>query len=152
MDERGTGPVDDAAATTRVAGLDLGSRRIGVAVSDPLGLTAQPHSVIDRSAHFAGELGEIVRSEQVRKLVVGLPLTLEGREGPAAEGVRAEAAELESALGIPVEFWDERLTTVTAEKVLLESGMRRNARRKVVDKVAAAVMLQSYLDAHRAEP
>lgn len=138
----------------RVVGIDLGSKRIGVAVSDPDGAVASPIEVVARTgdrAHDHRRLAEIVREWEATRVVVGLPLSLAGGVGRAAAAAREEAAELASVVGVPVETYDERLTTVTADRSLMELRMKADARRRVVDKVAAAVMLQSWLDAHRRE-
>lgn len=128
-------------------GLDYGSRRVGVALSDTLGLTAQPYGVIDRRGQdLDTELGRIVEEMDVDRIVVGWPVSLSGEEGPAAREVRGFAQALAESLGLPVELSDERLTTVTAEVALREGGLKGHRRRRVVDKVAAAVMLQGYLD------
>lgn len=134
----------------RVLALDFGTRRVGVAVSDPLGLTAQAHSVLDgedpalmdRIARLAAELG-------AERIVVGLPVGLSGREGPAAEAARRFAGSAGAATGLPVHLVDERFTTVSAERVLVEAGLSGRRRRRVRDRVAAAVLLQSYLDGER---
>lgn len=133
----------------RVMGIDLGSHRVGVALSDPLGIVAQPFRVIERSARLVDELRSIVDSEGVERIVVGLPLMMNGRSGPAAESAQVEAEELSKELGLPVAVWDERLTTAAAERVLITQGVRREGRRKVIDKIAAAIILQSYLDFDR---
>ena len=140
-------------ASGRVLGLDLGERRIGVATADAGRVLASPRTVIqrhgrDRAADHRAIL-DLAREEEAVAIVVGLPLSLDGTLGPAAEGVLAEVEALRALaepLGIAVALHDERLTTVTAESALLEARMRREARRRVVDKVAAAVMLQSWLD------
>jgi putative Holliday junction resolvase len=137
----------------RALGVDLGSKRIGIAVSDPSGTIASPLSVVTRSKSGRRDLGEIARiarAEEVELIVVGLPLTLRGEVGHAAKAAIAEAARLATVVDVPVETHDERLTTVTAERSMIEAGMRSEERRRVVDKVAAAVMLQSWLDARRA--
>lgn len=135
----------------RIMALDVGERRIGVAVSDPLGLTAQAHSVVSRRrpetdfeeiARLADELG-------VERIVVGLPRNLNGTEGPSAARSREFSSSLTRKVQIPVELYDERLTTVEAENILLESDMSRRKRRAVIDKVAAALILEGYL--HRRE-
>jgi putative Holliday junction resolvase len=141
---------------SRVLGVDLGARRIGLALSDPLGVLAGPLTVLQRTgdpaADHAAILAAAVENEAVR-IVVGLPLSLStGRVGPAAKATLAEVAELTeraAALDPPpvVETYDERLTTVTAQRSLATGGVRARDRRAVVDKVAAAVMLQSWLDA-----
>lgn len=135
----------------RYLGLDLGSRTVGVAVSDPLGLTAQPLEVIRFRSWEEAEhrLEELVRLYGAERLVVGYPRRTDGSEGPEAERVRQRAARLEKRLGVPCELWDERLTTVVAERALLEADVSRRRRRRVIDQTAAAVMLQSYLDFRR---
>jgi putative pre-16S rRNA nuclease len=137
----------------RALGIDLGTKRIGVAVSDRSGTIASPLTVVARSGRIADDhrrLAALVAEEEAEVLVVGLPRSMDGSEGPAARGARTEAAQIATVVGVPVETYDERLTTVSAERVLRESGVRGNARRQVVDKVAAAVILQAWLDARRA--
>ncbi len=133
-------------------GLDHGERRIGVAVSDPTGTIALPHSVIDRRGDdVAGALRSLTDEYGVELIVVGLPLQLSGEEGISAQAARAFADSVAEESGLPVALQDERYTTVTAEEALLEGGVRRRQRRDVRDKVAAAVMLQSYLDRKRSD-
>jgi putative Holliday junction resolvase len=139
----------------RALGIDLGSHRIGVAVSDTAGTLASPLEVVERSGDEVGDhrrLAEIVAEYEAEVVVVGLPLSLDGSEGPAAVGYRAEAERLDDQLSVPVETYDERFTTVTAEQQLREAGVRGPAQRKIVDKVAAAVLLQAWLDARRVGP
>ena len=136
----------------RVLGIDLGSRRIGVAVSDPTGTIASPHEVIQRSGDEARDHAAIAaaaRQLEAERVVVGLPLSMNGRKGPAARAAEEEAGALADVVGVPVELFDERLTTVTADRSLQARGMKAPARRKVVDGVAAATILQHWLDAHR---
>lgn len=136
----------------RALGIDLGSKRIGVALSDSAGSVATPYEVVVRSGDRARDhrrIGELAEEAGAVCLVVGLPLSLDGRPGPAARSAKAEAAELADATGLPVELWDERLTTVTADRELIALDLNAPARRKVVDKVAASVMLQSWLDHRR---
>jgi putative Holliday junction resolvase len=136
----------------RALGLDLGSKRIGVAVSDLTGTIASPLTVVQRGRsrrHDHERIAALVREEEAECIVVGMPLSLSGRDGPAAKAARTEASALATVVGVPVETYDERFTTVTANRALAESGVRGQARRQVVDKVAAAVMLQSWLDARR---
>ncbi len=138
----------------RVLGVDLGERRIGLALSDPLGILASPLSVLERTGDPAADHRAIVaaaREAGAALIVVGLPLTLAGREGTAARAVRAEIEAL-GALGLPVEAHDERLTTVAAERMLAIGGVRGPASRRRVDQVAAAVILQSWLDCRRPDP
>jgi putative holliday junction resolvase len=136
----------------RALGLDLGSRRIGVAVSDRSGTIATPLLVLQRSGRRSDDhrrITELVVEEEAELVVVGLPLSLSGELGPAARGAVAEAEALATVVGVPVETYDERLTTVTADRALMEMRMRAEARRRVVDKVAAAVMLQAWLETRR---
>lgn len=131
----------------RILGLDPGEARIGVALSDPLGIIAQPHTVLDRRHGDAiAELRRIVAEHDVDQVVVGLPIGLGGGEGPAVTRARELGAQVAEEVGINVEYHDERFTTVQAEAALLESGMRRDDRRARRDMVAAALMLQAFLD------
>jgi putative holliday junction resolvase len=133
----------------RVIALDLGSRRIGVAVSDSTGTVASPLTVLARSRsrrHDYERIAAVVRDEEAELVVIGLPISLSGNEGPAARAARIEANALATLVDVPIETFDERLTTVTAERALTEAGVRGPARRQVVDKVAAAVILQAFLD------
>jgi len=130
-------------------GVDLGSKRIGVAVSDRSGTIAAPLTVVDRSGDRPRDhrrLAELAAEEEVDVVVVGLPLNMDGSSGPAARAALAEAEALASVLGVPVATHDERRSTVTADAILRERGLKAPARRKVVDQVAAAVMLQGWLD------
>ena len=132
----------------RTIGLDLGSKRIGVALGT--GSVATPYEVIDRGPDHAADhrrIAEVVAETGATLVVVGLPYSLDGSRGRAAQLVEAEIAELRAALETPVESWDERFSTVTAHQSLMEQRMKADARRRVVDKVAAAVLLQSWLDA-----
>ncbi|MET0145535.1 MAG: Holliday junction resolvase RuvX [Ilumatobacteraceae bacterium] len=136
----------------RALGLDLGSKRIGVAVSDLTGTIASPLTVIQRARSRRVDherIAALVREEEADVLVVGLPRSLSGGEGPSARAARIEVSALASVVGVPVETHDERFTTVTAQRALTESGVRGAAARQVVDKVAAAVILQGWLDARR---
>ncbi len=132
----------------RILGLDVGTVRTGVALSDEMGWTAQPLEVMKRlkgEADFA-RLGEIIAEFGVTEIVVGLPRNMNGSIGPMAQSVQAYAKELIDRFGLPVHEWDERLTTVTAERALIEGNVRRAKRKELVDKVSAAVILQGYLD------
>lgn len=139
----------------RALGVDLGSKRIGVAVSDPTGTLASPHEVVARSGDRRADHRRLVALAEelgVERIVVGLPLSLDGSVGPAAQGVLDEVDDLAATTHLPIETYDERLTTVTAERSLREQGMKGRDRRKVVDKAAAAVLLQAWLDGrHRAD-
>jgi putative Holliday junction resolvase len=134
----------------RALALDLGAVRIGVATTDPGRVIASPHSVINRGRDHAADHAAIARAVEETEssvVVVGLPRSMSGRDGAAATAVRAEAKELRGVLDVPVVLWDERLSTVSATNALIESGMRRAKRKQTVDKVAAAVILQSWIDA-----
>ena len=134
----------------RALGVDLGSVRIGIAVAPADAALALPYEVLERSGDRARDhqaLAGMVAEVGAEVVVIGLPTSLDGGEGPAAAGVRAEADEIAAALDVPVVLHDERYTTVTAERSLSAQGVRGPARRKVIDKVAAAVILQSWLDA-----
>jgi putative Holliday junction resolvase len=130
----------------RAVGIDLGSARIGVAVSDPSGILASPYEVVPRDDRSHARLRGIVEEVGAEVVVVGFPLSLDGSRGPAARQVEAEVAELRDLLPVPVELYDERFTTVSADRSMKERSMKAPARRKVVDQVAAAVLLQSWLD------
>jgi putative pre-16S rRNA nuclease len=130
---------------TRYLGVDYGTKRVGLAISDRLGLTARPLEVVARAV-VVKRVQELHEEYTVTTMVVGLPTGLAGQEGASAAGARALGDELSAATGIPVEYLDERFTSKLAEDVLLQSGMKRSERRATVDKVAAAIILQDYLD------
>ena len=135
----------------RVLALDLGSKRIGVAVSDSSGTIASPLTVLQRSGRVALDherIKAIVDEEEAALVVVGLPLSMSGAVGTAATAAVQEVRQLATVVGVPVETLDERRTTVTADQILMKRGMRAPERRKVIDKVAAAVILQTWLDRH----
>jgi putative Holliday junction resolvase len=134
-------------AVGRVLGLDVGGKRIGVAVSDDLGTIASPVGFVLRGQGDRREFRRLIEEYGAGRLVVGLPAGLSGREGPQAADVRFYAEALASDLDLPFDYWDERLTTAIAERSLIEAGSRRDRRKEQVDAVAAAVMLQGYLDA-----
>ena len=136
----------------RALGLDLGDRRIGVALSDVDGVLATPYETVQRVGDRPREhrrLAELVAETAAEVVVVGLPLSLGGGDGPAARKVRREVAALRAAFDVPVETYDERLTTVTADRSLQAMDVKGSRRRQVVDQVAAAVLLQAWLDARR---
>jgi putative Holliday junction resolvase len=135
---------------TRIMGIDYGRRRIGLAISDPDGILALPHGVLE-----VGNAGEALkrvaarcREEAVTSVVVGLPLNMDGSSGPMAEEVRRFAEGLARRCGVPVEVWDERLSTWSADQMMIEADVRPRRRKAVRDKLAAQQILQSYLDAH----
>lgn len=141
------------ASPVRALGVDLGSKRIGIAVSDRSGTIASPLTVLARSGRPVLDhrrIADLVAEEEAEVVVVGLPLNMDGSLGPAARAAVAEAEALATVVGVPVETSDERRTTVTADQAMREFGMNAPARRKVVDKVAAAVMLQHWLDGRAA--
>ncbi|HYO73233.1 MAG TPA: Holliday junction resolvase RuvX [Archangium sp.] len=133
----------------RTLGLDYGTKTIGVAASDALGLTAQTVTTIRRTSLKAdlAALKELVNEYEVERFVVGLPLNMDGSEGPRAEATRKFVDALTQALGLPVELWDERLSTVAAQRTLLEADLSRAKRREVIDQMAAQFILQGWLDA-----
>src|SRR5688572_20104790 len=135
----------------RTLGLDYGTKTIGVAASDGLGLTAQTVTTIRRTNLKAdlAALKELVREYEVDRFVVGLPLNMDGSEGPRAEATRKFVEALTEVLGLPVELWDERLSTVAAQRTLLEADVSRAKRREVIDQMAAQFILQGWLDARR---
>jgi putative Holliday junction resolvase len=133
----------------RLLGLDIGHRRIGIAVSDPLGILASPHGYVSVGADGGlKEVCALVKQLEIVRVIVGLPLAMDGRERDAAQLVRTWVERLRERVQVPVELWDERLSTTAAERALLESGMRREKRKLRRDAVAAALILQSYLEAH----
>jgi putative pre-16S rRNA nuclease len=144
---------------SRAIGLDVGTRRIGVALSDSAGTLATPYEVVTRSGDRERDhrrIAALAEEAGADVVVVGLPLSLDGSIGPAARTILDEVAELRARLGLPVVVWDERLSTVEAERSLRAVGVKGKARRRVVDQVAATVILQAWLDAgsptERGEP
>jgi putative Holliday junction resolvase len=134
----------------RILGIDLGDKRIGLALSDPMGWTAQGLDVIAGAGGTSNDIKrirEVVARHEVEKVIVGLPRNMDGSDGPRAEKARSFAQRLSKSLGLPVELWDERLTTVEAQKRLIEVDMSRARRRQVIDQAAAVLILQNYLDA-----
>ncbi|NLZ92544.1 MAG: Holliday junction resolvase RuvX [Firmicutes bacterium] len=137
----------------RILGLDVGDRTIGIAVSDELGWTAQGLEVIRRGDWETDvqRIRELCERYQVTLLVVGYPKNMNGTIGPRAELSEAFAKQLAAELGLPVKLWDERLTTMEAERMLVAADVSRAKRRKVIDKMAAVLILQNYLQAHSAK-
>ena len=132
----------------RILGLDLGQKTIGVAISDPLGFTAQGLTTIRRGSKEKDieDLKKICDEYKVETIVIGLPKNMNGTIGPSGEIAMAFGKLLEEEFQIEIKFWDERLTTVAAHKAMLEADLSRNKRKKIVDKVAATYILQGYLD------
>ncbi|AKN29375.1 Holliday junction resolvase [Clostridium carboxidivorans P7] len=132
----------------RILGLDVGDRTIGVAVSDPLGFTAQGITTIRRKSQDADikELKNICDEYNVETIVSGLPKNMNGTLGPQSEKVLKFCEVIKEKIGLPIKMWDERLTTVAAHRAMLEADLSRNKRKKIVDKMAAIYILQGYLD------
>ncbi len=132
----------------RILGLDHGTRRVGVAVSDEMHLIALPLEYIppEPFAAFLARLKEILREKEIELILIGMPRNMDGSYGPAALKVQEFAAALKDAVTVPLKLWDERLTTTQAQKFLIQGGMRRDQRKEKVDQTAAAILLQSYLD------
>ena len=135
----------------RVMGLDVGSKTVGVAISDPLGFTAQGVEIIkinEEAKEFGFDrLGELVKEYQVDKFVVGLPKNMNNTEGPRVEASKAYGDKIKEIFNLPVDYQDERLPTVQAERMLVEQAdVSRDKRKKVIDKLAAQLILQNYLD------
>ncbi len=132
----------------RSMGLDVGEVRIGIALSDQTGLIAQGHATLERSGwdRDLAYLAKVAEEHEVDRFVVGNPLNLDGSAGRQAERSRDFAERLKEATGLAVVLWDERFTSLSAEKILIEAGVRRKKRRGAIDRMAAAIMLQGYLD------
>ena len=132
----------------RILALDHGTKRIGVAVSDELKMIAQPLEYIlaEPSADFLTRLKELIHEKEVELILVGMPRNMDGTYGPAAQKVQEFVVVLKGALSVPIKFWDERLTSAQANRLLIQGNVRRNKRKEKVDKMAAAILLQSYLD------
>ncbi len=133
----------------RSLGIDLGAKRIGVAMSDSSGVIASPLTVLTRSANHKidhKKIQELIDENEVACVVVGLPLSMSGKPGPAAVSAQLEIEEMRTTLSVPVHSFDERLTTKTANESMMQANMNAQARRRIVDKIAAAVMLQGWLD------
>lgn len=132
----------------RILGLDHGTKRVGVAVSDEMHMIALPLEYIapEPFADFLARLKEILREKEIELILIGMPRNMDGSYGPAALKVQEFAAALKDAVTVPLKLWDERLTTTQAQKFLIQGGMRRDKRKEKVDQTAAAILLQSYLD------
>lgn len=134
-------------AKPRILALDLGKRRIGLALSDPLGLTAQGLPTLERTniREDLSALASLIEEREVGLILMGYPLHMSGREGRQAEYTREFAERLQARTGVPLRYWDERLTTVEAERVLRSSGISIAKRARAVDKLAAQILLESFL-------
>ena len=135
----------------RILGLDYGTKTTGVAVCDPLGLTAQGLEIIRRTDEFnlkttINRIEELCKDYQVEKIILGFPKNMNNTVGPRGEMTLVFKKKLEKVLQIPIELWDERLTTVSAEQMLIEADVSRMKRKQVIDKIAAVLILQNYLD------
>jgi putative Holliday junction resolvase len=134
----------------RVLGLDVGTKTVGVALSDEFGWTAQGLTTLkineEKNVFGFEEIGKLIKEYQVDTVVIGLPKNMNGTIGPRAEASMQFAKEIESKFAVPTVLWDERLTTMAAERVLLEADVSRKKRKKVIDKMAAVMILQGYLD------
>jgi putative Holliday junction resolvase len=132
----------------RILAIDHGTKRMGIAISDELQMLAQPVEFIlaEPFADFLARLKELMREKEVELIVVGMPRNMNGSYGPAALKVQDFVAALKNAVTVPIRTWDERLTSVQANRFLLEGNVRREKRKEKVDKMAAAILLQSYLD------
>lgn len=133
---------------SRIMALDVGEATIGVAISDPLRVTAQPITTVHRQGwrRDLDALRSLIQAHEVAQVLVGLPLRLGGQRGTAALEAEAFAAKLRDAIDLPVATWDERLTSVQAERILLDADVSRRKRREVIHQMAAAIILQSWLD------
>ena len=138
----------------RILALDYGTKRIGVALSDELGWTAQPLETFERRTldRDVAHIAALVESHSVERVVLGLPLQLDGREGPAVRAMREFTDKLEGSLPVPVVLWDERMTTKAAEELLIAADVSRKKRKGIVDRIAAAILLRSYLEAQDQVP
>jgi putative holliday junction resolvase len=139
--------------TGRVLGLDVGSRRIGLAVSDPLGITAQGIDTLQRKnkRHDFEHLARVIQQYDVKEIVVGLPLRMSGAEGTQAEKIRAFADEMRKRFHVPVHLWDERLTSAEANRLLRETELSIEKRGKAVDRMAAVLILQGWMEQQSVE-
>lgn len=134
----------------RILGIDYGERRIGIAISDATATIATPLQTVDGTApqQAARAIVALAVERGVERIVVGLPLRMDGSSGPSAENAKAFGERLLKAGACPVEYWDERFSSRTAEQALIEGGTRRQKRKQVIDKLAAQIILQHYLDSH----
>ncbi len=133
----------------RILGLDYGDRHLGFALSDPDGTIAFPHTTahVRDEDQAVSQIARVCAESKAQRLVIGLPLNMDGTQGPRAQATHRIVERLARRIGIPISTWDERLTTRTAEAALIEAGASRKRRKQVVDKLAAQILLQAYLDA-----
>lgn len=137
----------------RIMGLDYGSKTVGVAISDELGITAQPIMTIERKSEnklrkTLAQIEELIDAYKVSFVVLGYPKNMNNTEGARVEATKEFKEHIERRTGLDVVLWDERLTTIESERILMEAGIRRENRKAYIDKMAAAIILQSYMDAH----
>ena len=137
----------------RTLAFDFGDRRIGIAVSDPMGMAARPLMTLTRTTwpNDLERIHAIIREHEVRRILVGMPLDMDGRRGVRARVTESFIERIKGATGLPVIPWDERLTTVQAQRILISGDVRRERRRQVIDQVAAVILLQAYLDSQAVE-
>jgi putative Holliday junction resolvase len=145
---------NDTKVAGRVLGLDVGARRIGLAVSDPLGITAQGLETLHRKnkKHDFAHLARVIREYAVKEIVVGLPLRMSGAEGTQAEKIQIFAEELRKHFKLPVHLWDERLSSAEANRLLRETDLSIEKRGKAVDRMAAILILQGWMESRTAQP
>ncbi len=132
----------------RIMAIDYGEKRIGIALSDPMRMFAKPFTVIPNSENYLQEIAKIVDEENVQKIILGLPLNLKGEDSQKTKEVRAEFKKFEKYFSIPIILWDERFTTVEANNILKKQKYSVKDARKVVDKLAASLILKSYLESN----
>ncbi|MDD4803102.1 MAG: Holliday junction resolvase RuvX [Syntrophomonas sp.] len=132
----------------RIIGLDVGVKRIGIAISDPMGWTAQGHSVLTRGrlTNDLDYLAGLCKEYEIERVVVGFPRNMNGTVGPKGEEIKEFGSMLANHLSLPLDYWDERLSTVEAQRILLQGNVSRRKRKEVIDKLAAVNILQGYLD------
>ncbi|HEV2394900.1 MAG TPA: Holliday junction resolvase RuvX [Verrucomicrobiae bacterium] len=132
----------------RILAIDHGTKRIGIAISDELKMIAQPLQYIEAEPFeaFLARLKELLRQKEVELILIGMPRNMDGTYGPAAAKVQEFVSALRAGLSVPIKTWDERLTSAQANRLLIQGGVRRQKRKETVDKMAAAILLQSYLD------
>jgi len=133
----------------RWLGIDYGDKRVGIAVSDPMEVVSTPLETIDNTSRdrCVARVAELVRERKIEGIVIGLPLHMNGTEGERVHRTRAFVESLQASISVPVEWWDERMTTASVNRVLIQAGTRRERRKEVVDKLAAQQILQAFLDA-----